>query len=235
MTAAEILKRLEALGRDSYRKVLRKHGVREPVFGVTVAELKKIQRAAGKDYQLALDLYETGVYDAQYLAGLIADETKMTKKDLRQWVAKANCLALCGTTVGWVAAESRHGRALALEWIDAKGEATAQAGWATLTSLVAIKDDADLDTAELRQLLRRVERTIHDAPNLVRYAMNGFVIAVGTRVQSLTELAREAGERIGRVSVDMGDTACQVPYAPAYIEKAGKRGSIGKKRKTARC
>ena len=37
------------------------------------------------------------------------------------------------------------------------------------------------------------------------------------------------------VSVDMGDTACQVPLASAYIEKIEAMGRIGKKRKTMRC
>ena len=93
MTAAEILEEMKPLGRESYKRVLFKnYGVKEPCFGVPIGDLKKFQKRIKKDYQLALDLYDTGVYDAQYLAGLIADDAKMTKKDLRQWLAKANCL-----------------------------------------------------------------------------------------------------------------------------------------------
>jgi len=33
----------------------------------------------------------------------------------------------------------------------------------------------------------------------------------------------------------MGDTACKVPDAVPYIQKVEKRGTIGKKRKAARC
>jgi 3-methyladenine DNA glycosylase AlkD len=235
MTAAEIMKQLEALGGASYKKVILKHGICEPVFGVKIAELKKIQKRIKKDYQLALELYDTGNYDAQYLAGLIADESKMTKQDLRRWLAKGNCAALCGTIVAWVAAESRHGRELALDWIESNKEHTAQAGWATLSSLVAITDDADLDLAELKRLLQRVERTIHQQPNRVRYTMNGFVIALGTHVAELTQQAVQAGKKIGPVSVDMGDTACEVPSAVDHIKKAQQRGVLGKKRKTAKC
>jgi 3-methyladenine DNA glycosylase AlkD len=235
MTAAEIVKQLQALGRNSYKKVLLNHGIQEPAFGVKIEELKKIQRRIKKDYRLAIDLFETGIYDAQYLAGLIADEAKMTKKDVRHWLAKANCTAICGSIVAWVAAESAHGRELALDWIQSKDESTAHAGWVTLGSLVAIKDDSDLDPAELRGLLRRVEQTIHQERNRVRYAMNGFVIALGTYVRGLTDLAIQVGEKIGKVSVDMGNTACKVPFAPDYIRKAQKRGVVGRKRTTAKC
>src|SRR5205807_5333420 len=141
-------KELEALGQPGYKKIFLKHGIKEPLFGVKVEELKKIQKRIKMDYQLALELYDTGIYDAMYLAGLIADDLKMTKKDLQRWVEKATNASLCGYTVAWVAAESNHGRELALEWIESAKELVASAGWATLSSLVAIKEDADLDVAE---------------------------------------------------------------------------------------
>ena len=65
--------------------------------------------------------------------------------------------------------------------------------------------------------------------------MNSFVIAVGAYVESLTELAMKTAEKVGVVSVDMGNTACKVPFAPDYIKKVQKRGTIGKKRRSARC
>ncbi len=235
MTAEEIVQQLKLLGTDAYKKVLLKHGIQEPVFGVKIEELKKIQKRIKKDYRLALDLYDTGIYDAMYLAGLIADDPKMTKKDLRHWVEKANCSTLCEYTVAWVAAESAHGRELALEWIESKKESVAACGWATLSGLVAHKDDNELDMTELRQLLQRVQKSIHQQPNRVRYVMNGFVIAVGSYVKSLTDAALETAAQIGPVSVNMGETACKVPYAPEYIQKVQKRGAIGKKRKTIKC
>src|SRR5215510_9540470 len=189
MTAAEIVEEIRPLGSDGYKKILRNHGVREPVLGVKVEDLKKIQKRIRKDYRLALDLYDTGVYDAMYLAGLIADDSKMTKKDIQHWLATASSAALCEFTVAWVAAESNHGWELALKWIDSSKEGTASAGWSTLAGLVAIKDDTELDLAELKRLLQRVQKTIHDSPNRVRYAMNNFVIAVGSYVKSLTDHA----------------------------------------------
>lgn len=235
MTAAEIVEELKGLGAESIKKVLSNHCVKEPFFGVKIGDMKTIQKRIKKDYQLALDLYDTGIYDAMYLAGLIADDAKMTKQDLNRWVTKANNGGLQSYTVPWVAAGSKHGHELAGEWIGSKQEHVAVAGWATLSGLVAIKDDAELDLAELKRLLKHVEKTIHQQPNDVRYAMNGFVIALGSYVRSLTDLAVRAAEKIGEVSVDMGDNSCQVPFAPDYIQKVQMRGTIGKKRKSVKC
>jgi 3-methyladenine DNA glycosylase AlkD len=235
MTAKEILENIRPLGSASYKKTLFNHGVREPCFGVKIADLKKLQRQIKKDYQLALDLYDTGIYDAMYLAGLIADDERMSKEDLQDWVAKANCGPLCGATVPWVAAGSTHGWELALEWIDSDRNLTAVAGWASLSSLVSVKEDAALDLDELKRLLHRVELTIHQSPDIVRYQMNAFVIAVGAYVKPLTDAALLAAETIGPVMADLGNNSCQVPSATERILKSSQMGVAGKKRKSAKC
>ena len=235
MNATEIVKELKALGQESYKKVLLKHGVTEPCFGVKIEELKKFQKRIKQDYRLALDLYDTGNFDAMYLAGLIADDKKMTKADLNRWLKLATHEPLRSSTVPWVAAESLHGWELAWDWIESKEEATAEAGWRTLASLVAVKPDAELDLAKLKQLIARLGKTISRQPGGVCYAMNSFLIAVGTHVAGLTELALQTAEKIGPLKVDMGDTACKVPLAADYIRKAQARGTIGKKRASAKC
>lgn len=236
MTTAEILVELEPLGSESYKRMMMKnHGVKEPCFGVKIGDLKKIQKRIKKDYRLALDLYETGNYDAMYLAGLIADDAKMTKADLNRWVKKAYAGSLSGATVAWVAAGSPHGHELGLEWIESDKPLVAAAGWSVLSSLVALRNDADLDLAELKTLLQRVKKEIHKAPDAARYAMNNFVICVGGHVAPLTDLAIKTGEEIGPVSADLGNNSCEMFSSPDYIRKMRDKGLIGKKRKTVKC
>jgi len=236
MTAKEILEEMKPLGRESYKRMLiTNYAVKEPCFGVPIGELKKFQKRIKMDYQLALDLYDTGNYDAMYLAGLIADDARMTRKDLQRWVERAYAGSLPGATVPWVAAGSPHGRELALEWIESSKPLVATAGWATLSSLVSIKDDAELDLAELKRLLSRVQKNIHKAPDVVRSGMNSFIISLGSYVKPLTELAIQTGEAIGPLTADLGNNNCQVFSAPDYIRKVQKRGTIGKKRKTVKC
>jgi hypothetical protein len=236
MTAKGILKEIQPLGRESYKRVLvSNHGIREPCFGVPISELKKIQKRVGNDYRLAIELYGTGNYDAMYLAGLIADDGRMSPKDLQRWVEKAYARVLYGSTVPWVASGSPHGRAMALKWIESAKGPVASAGWATLASLVSVKPDAELDLGELKRLLQRVQKTIHQAPDGVRPLMNAFVIAVASHVRPLTAFALKTGETIGPVTADLGNNRCQLPFAPDAIRKVQARGAVGKKRTSAKC
>jgi hypothetical protein len=119
--------------------------------------------------------------------------------------------------------------------MDSDSEQVANAGWSTYSCLLSIKPDAELDLAEIEKLMGRVKAEIGSAPNRVRSAMNGFVIAVGGYVAVLTAKAKAVAKALGTVEVDMGDTACKVPDAVAYIAKIEKMGRVGKKRKRAAC
>ena len=235
-TAQQILNELKPLGSESVKRILcNNHGVREPCFGVKIGDLKKFQKRIKKDYQLALDLYDTGNYDAMYLAGLVADDARMTKQDLQRWADKAYGGALPGSTVASVAAGGPHGWEMGLKWIDSSQEKVTEAGWATLSGWVAVKDDSALDLAALKSLIDRVQKTIHTAPDMARYAMNNFIISVACYVKPLTEHARKAAEKIGPVHANLGNNSCEIPFAPDYIKKVEARHPIGKKRKTMKC
>ncbi|CAN5516327.1 DNA alkylation repair protein [soil metagenome] len=235
MTANEIVAELTPLGNERAKKMwMTNGGAKEPCLGVKVEDLKKIQKRVKTDYQLALDLYDTGIAEVMYLAALIADDAKMTKKDLQKWVANATCGWVAEFSVPWVASSSPHGRELALKWIDSKNETIVSAGWGTYSSLVAIKDDADLDLAEIKTLLQRVAKSIHQQPNRVKVMMNSFVIAIGCHVKPLHTLAVETAKSIGKVEVDLTG-ACAIAFAPDAIKKVAARGAIGKKRKSPKC
>ncbi len=235
MKTTEIIKELKSLGSQSIKNVLVKHGAKEPCFGVRVEDLKKISKKIKGNQELAMELYDTGIYDAMYLAGIIADGEKMSKKNLERWVENANAYGISEYTVAWVASESKFGEELALKWIESKKENIATSGWATLNSIVSITPDEKLDIKKYKLLLDRIAKTIHSSPNRVRYTMNGFVISTGSYISELTIYAQGIAKKIGVVYVDMGDTSCKVPSAVEYIEKIKAKGLIGRKKKTAKC
>lgn len=233
MNCDQVLAELRSMGNDGTRRIMLNHGAPDNNLGVKVEDLKKIQKKLKKNYTLSLELYDSGIPDAQYLAGLIADENMMSKKDLQHWADDASWHMISEYTVPWIAAESQYGWEMANNWIDDKKESIQSSGWCALASIVAIKPDTSLDIKDLGNLLKRVEVGITKAGNRVPYAMNAFLIATGGYVRELTETALNTGRSLGKISVDMGGTACKVPYAPDYIQKMLDRGV--KKRKMARC
>lgn len=236
-TAKSVLEELKRKGSEKTRTIYARHGTPfDRTFGVSVADLKIIVKKLKNQQELALELFETGNADAMYLAGLVASGSQMTKKQLESWAEGAVGLNMVAEyTVPWVAVESPYAEELAAKWIKSKNEYVASTGWRTYSGIVTITDDKSLPFALIENLLDTVIKQIKTAPNRVRYAMNAFLISVGSYVKPLSKRAKDAAKTIGEVTVDMGDTDCKVPFALTYIEKMEKSGKLGQKRKTIRC
>ena len=95
--------------------------------------------------------------------------------------------------------------------------------------------DDRLPKKKFSALLDRVAKTISSAPDDVRLAMNGFIIAVGAYVAPLGDKAVATARKIGAVEADMGNTACKIPDAATYILKSRRGAPIAPKRRTVRC
>ena len=236
-TVASVMAELEAKGSEKTRKTYARHGVPAGrMFGVSVADLKVIAKTIKRQQALALELYATGNQDAMYLAGMVADGALMSTAELKSWAEGAKDLKMISEyTVPWVTVENSAGRALALEWMRSEKEHVASSGWCTYSGMMAITPDEGLDLAEIDGLLKRVVSEIGDAQNRVRYTMNNFVIAAGAYVKPRLKEAKAAAQAMGAVSVDMGETACDVRLALGQIEKVEAAGRVGMKKKTIRC
>ena len=226
---------LAAKGSATTKRTLLRHGAKEPFFGVNISDLKVIQKRIKGDQALALELYATGISDAQYLAGMVADGRKMTPAQIQKWVETASWRMVSAYACVWIASEHPEGQTIALKWIESKKQAIAAAGWNTLGALAATVPDEKLPVKQFGALLDRVAKTLKASSDDVRYAMNGFVISCGTYMATLADKAITTARKLGKVEVDMGDTACKVPEAETYILKCRRGAPVAPKRKTVRC
>lgn len=235
MTYEEIIEKLEELGSEQTKQIYMNHGVREPYFGVKIGDLKKLVKHVKKDHDLALKLYDSGNHDAMYLAGLSVNPKLISKETLQDWARKAYWYMAAEYTVAQVAAESNYALELAREWMNSEEEMISVSGWSAYSNYISITPDNELDITEIKGLLQQVKNTVHQERNRVRYVMNSFVISVGAYVPELTEEAKQVAESIGKVHVDVGNTACKVPLAVDYIQKVEAKDKVGIKRKTCIC
>ncbi|MGC6581895.1 MAG: DNA alkylation repair protein [Akkermansiaceae bacterium] len=234
MTVKSILTELKKLGNEQTKKTLMRHGAVEPLFGVKIGDMKGLVKAGKNNHALALELYDTGNSDAQYLAALIADKDAVSKAELNKWMKAAPWRLIANSAVATLAAESQYAMAVAEKWIESKSELIASGGWSTITHYISIAPNEELDDATFEALLKRVISEIHEERNEVKAAMNGYLIAVGSYLPSLTRRAKAAAKKIGTVMVDKGNTGCKTPDALLYLEKIEKMDRVGWKRKRAR-
>jgi len=67
-------------------RFIARHGMAtDNMYGVSIADLKVISKKIKGDQRLALGLFATGNVDAMYLAGMVADGSKMSTRELQAW------------------------------------------------------------------------------------------------------------------------------------------------------
>lgn len=235
MDLFEVMRELESLGSERTKKQYISQGAREPLFGVASGAMKPIAKKIKNNQSLAEELYATGNYDAMYLAGMIADPQKMTPADFERWIEKAYFYMISDYIVAVTLAETDFAQEVADKFIASGEELVMSAGWSCYEWLLGSRKDTEFDRNKILTMLEYVEKHIHTQPNRTRYAMNGFVMAVGISFIPLHEEALRTAERIGEVSVSMGKRACSVPKAFEMIKRETDKGRLGFKRKNVRC
>ena len=81
-TVDQVITELKNKGDEQTRKTYARHGAPTDTFGVKIADLKTIAKKIKGNQSLACELYESGNADAMYLAGMVADGSQMSKKQL---------------------------------------------------------------------------------------------------------------------------------------------------------
>ncbi|HEX3031728.1 MAG TPA: DNA alkylation repair protein [Bacillota bacterium] len=235
MELKAIMEELKSLGTERTKKLYMSNGAREPVFGVSISAMKPIFKQVKFNQPLAEQLYATGNYDAMYLAGMIAEPKKMSPADFDRWIEGAYFYMISDYIVAVTLAETDIAFAVADRWIDSGKELTMSAGWSCYEWLLGARKDSEFDKDKLLAMLYRVRDSIHHQPDRTKYAMNNFIMAVGTSFLPLHEEAKGIAQEMGRVEIVKAKKVCQTNDAAAYIQNAADKGKIGFKRKHVRC
>ena len=235
MDVQEILHELEALASERTKKIYMSQGAQEPLFGVATGAMKPILKKVKLNQALADELYATGIFDAMYFAGMIAEPKVMTEEDYDRWMETAYFHMISDYIVAVTLAESDIAQRVSDKWIATGKELYMSAGYSCYCWLLGNRKDTEFDKDKLSNMLDTVEKTIHNNPNRTRYAMNNFVTTVGVSYVPLHEQAVKVANTIGTVEVFRGDHKASVGVAAEEIQKMADKGKLGFKRKYVRC
>lgn len=194
-TCARALEELRALGERRNVQGMARFGIHAKIaYGVAKPKMDALARRIGKDHQLALDLWDSGVHDARILAGMIDLPREVSSAQMEGWVRDFDNWDVCDGTCChlFVFAASAWNKATA--WSRRDPEFIKRAGFA-LMAYLAYRDKQATD-AQFRRLLPLIEREAYDNRNFVRKAVNWALRNIGKRNLRLNREATRAAARI---------------------------------------
>jgi 3-methyladenine DNA glycosylase AlkD len=194
-TCHEALRRLRALGKARNVEGMARFGIRaKNVYGVSKPKMDALAREIGRNRQLALQLWDSGVHDARILAGLIDEASRVTATQMEKWVRKFDNWDVCDGTCCHLFVFCKPAWNKAVEWSRREEEFVKRAGFA-LMAYLAYRDKAAPDKKFLK-LLAIIERKSGDDRNFVRKAVNWALRQIGKRNLRLNRAAIRTAERI---------------------------------------
>jgi 3-methyladenine DNA glycosylase AlkD len=197
-TCASALQELRALGKQRNIDGMAHFGIRaKNVYGVPTPKMDLLARKIGRNHDLALELWDSGVYDAKILAGMIDEPNQVTAAQMERWVRDFDNWATCDGTCCHLFVFAKPAWEKAIAWSKRPKEFEKRAGFA-LMAYLAYRDKSATDAKYLR-LLPMIRREAGDERNFVRKAVNWALRQIGKRNLKLNAAAIREAERIRKI------------------------------------
>lgn len=187
--------RLRSLRNPEAVEGMARYGINhEKNLGVSVTMLRKIGKEIGKDHELALKLWGTGIRDARLLATLVAEPGKVTRELAEKWVLDFDSWDVCDGCCNALLGKTTFAYTLALEWSRRDEEFVKRAGFALMATL-AVQDKKASDVT-FEPFLEAIIRESYDDRNYVKKAVNWALRSIGKRNLTLNRRAVDAAREI---------------------------------------
>ena len=194
-TVDGILAALAAKGSESDRAGMARYGINtESAYGISVVELRRLAKAIGRDHDLALRLWPTGVHEAQLLAAFVDDPGQVTRAQMELWARDFDSWDVCDQVCTDLFDRTPFAYDMAAAWAGRPEEFVKRGGFALMAGL-AVHDKGAPDAAFLA-FLPLVVREAHDERNFVKKAVNWALRNIGKRNVTLNEAAQKTADEL---------------------------------------
>ena len=194
-SAEEILQKLKAKARpDQLEGMARYAIVGEGRLGVSVPEMRKIAKDSGKNHELALELWKTGIPDARIVAGMVGEPDKLTEKQMEDWVKDFDSWDVCDQVCMNLFDRSPLVVKKIHDWADREEEFVKRAAFALIASLAI--HDKKAEDEKFINLFPVIKDGATDERNFVKKAVNWALRNVGKKNPALNKAAVKLAQEI---------------------------------------
>jgi 3-methyladenine DNA glycosylase AlkD len=197
-TVDQVLKQLEAKAEPGNLEGMARFAiVGDQRMGVSVPDMRKIAKGIGKDHQLALELWDTGVPEAMIVAGMVAEPESLTGEQMEAWVVDINSWDICDQVCMNLFEKSPLAEQKIFEWCERPEEFVKRAAYALIACLAW--HDKHAKDAEFNKFFPLIVAGATDERNFVKKAVNWALRNIGKRNQNLNQQAIQVAHQIHEI------------------------------------
>lgn len=195
MQYEEILKHLHSRANPENVQGMARYGIRPAnPLGISMPELRALAKQIGKNHELALQLWASGIHEARILACLVELPAAVTEAQMEDWVKDFDSWDVCDQCCGNLFDRTALAYQKAAEWSAREEEFVKRAGFA-LIAWLALHDKKAGD-APFLEFLPLIRRESVDPRNFVKKAVNWALRHIGKRNLRLNRAAIQTAREI---------------------------------------
>ena len=191
----EVIQRLKSLSDPEAVKGMARFGINpENTYGVSIPNLRRIAKEAGKDHALAQELWASGIHEAKILASMVDEPKAVTEEQLEAWVKDFDSWDVCDQVcmnlfdmvpLAWQKVD---------DWSQREEEFVKRAAYTLIACLAW--HDKEAGDEKFVALLPVIVKGSTDERNFVKKAVNWALRHIGKRNSSLNKVAIKTAEEI---------------------------------------
>lgn len=192
----QILKKLKSCANKKNVEGMAKFGIRgkNVLGGPSLPVLRKMAKEIGRNHDLALQLWDSEIHEARFLATMIADPEKATERQIESWVKDFDSWDVCDQACGNFFDKTEFAYKKAAEWSKKDEEFVKRAGF-VLMACLSVHDKTATDK-KLAQFFKNIKQESVDERNFVKKAANWALRQIGKRNRVLNKRAIKLAEEI---------------------------------------
>jgi len=195
VTADEVVATLKRLGTKATVDAMARYAITsDNAVGVTVGALRDLGKQIGRNHELALALWDTGVYDARMLVPFVDEPEKVTPSQMDRWCKDFDSWAICDALCFHLFDKTPYAFRKIQQWSTRKGEFEKRAAFALLAA-VALHNKTAADNEFLR-FFPAIERAATDDRNFVKKGVSWAHRVIGRRNRALNRVSVELSKKL---------------------------------------
>ena len=195
MSYAEIIQSLKTLSDPTTVERMAIYGIiPAQAYGVSLPELRRIAKYAGKDHELAVRLWKANFRETRILASMIEDPKLATERQIESWVKEFDYWEICDQCCMNLFEKMPVAYKKCTEWSSRKEEFIKRAGFVLMARLAV--SDKKAGDRRFEQFFPLIEQESGDERNMVKKAVNWALRQIGKRNGELNRQALASARRI---------------------------------------
>lgn len=194
----EIIKRLKKQANAKNKAGMVRFGINpNNTLGIAVPILREMAKEIGKDHDLALRLWRSGIHEARLLAIFIDEVAKVSEQQMDSWVKDIDSWDICDQACGNLFDKTPWAYQKAFQYVKNQEEFIKRTGFVLMATL-SIHDRITKDK-EFEKFFPLIKKHSLDERNFVKKAVNWALRQIGKRNIALNKKAIKLGREIQKI------------------------------------